>query len=58
MNILFSGAIEFLFLFLITCLQTLFYSRVLGLSQKWRGVRLALAVLFIAVFETALQLAQ
>lgn len=57
MNILFSGAIEFLFLFLITCLQTFFYSRVLGLSQNWRGVRLALAVLFIAIFETALQLA-
>jgi len=56
MDILFAVAIEFLMLFLITCLQTFFYSKAIGLSQKWRGLRLALAMLLVSLVEAALQL--
>lgn len=49
-------ALEFLALFLITCLQTFFYSKAIGLNQKWRGLRLALAMLLVSMVEAALQL--
>ena len=55
-ELLFAAAIEWKFLFLLTCLQTLFYSRVIGLSKKWRGWRLVLVILVIAIFEAGLQL--
>lgn len=56
MNILFTVAIEILMLFLITCLQTIFYYKAIGSNRKWRGLRLALAMSLVSVVEAALQL--
>lgn len=50
-------AIEVLLMLSITCIQTFLYFKTIGPSQKWRGLRLALAMLFVAVIEAALQLA-
>lgn len=57
MDILIAVAIEGTFLFLITCIQTFFYSKVIGLSQKWRGTRLILVIFGITILESVLQIA-
>ncbi len=56
MHMLFDVMIEVLLMLSITCIQTLFYSKTIGLNQKWRGLRLALAIAFVTVVETAIQL--
>ena len=58
MNILiiFEVILEFLLMLLITCMQTFFYFKTIGPNQKWRGIRLALAMLFFTVIEAVLQL--
>ncbi len=54
--IVFTVIIQVLVMSSITCIQTFFYFKTTGLSQKWRGLRLALAILFISLIEAALQL--
>jgi len=53
---IFGVMIEVLLMLSITCIQTFFYYKTVGPSQKWRGLRLALAILFVTIIEAALQL--
>lgn len=39
----------------ITCIQTYFYFKTIGLSPKWVGLRLVLIMLFVTFIATALQ---
>lgn len=57
MDILFSVMTEVVTMLLFICIQTFFYFRTIGASQKWRGLRLAFIVLLISIIASASQLA-
>lgn len=49
--------LEIFLMIAVTCVQTFFCSKTIGLSQKWRGRRLALVIVLFGVIEAALELA-
>ena len=55
MNMFIARAINVLLLLPITCIQTFFYSKTIGLNPKWKGLRLALVILCVTIVEAALQ---
>jgi len=54
--LIFVVLLEVLLMLSITCIQTFFYYKTIGFNQRWRGLRLALVILFVAIIEAALQL--
>lgn len=47
---------EVLVMVLMTCIQTFYYYKTIGLSPKWRGRRLALVILAVSLIMAALEL--
>lgn len=55
MDIFIAMFFQVLILLPITCIQTFFYSKTIGLNPRWKGLRLAFAMLFVTVIEAASQ---
>lgn len=56
MDMIIIVIVQILLMLLITCIQTFFYFKIIGFSQKWRGLNLVFVILFVTVIEASLEL--